>query len=112
MILACGGPVVQRRRRHAASRDGEGLQDDEDATFPCVAACADRRAMATGQGASQFADVVSATSFAIDEGLTNNAKALAASFCDYVRDLMDVDDVPVSSRPILRDLRENGASVY
>ncbi|ULK99659.1 hypothetical protein [Bradyrhizobium sp. I71] len=59
-------------------------------------------------------------SFSIDEGLNDNTKALAASSCDYVQDLMDLDDVPMSSRlrfakepdGILPDLRENGASVF
>jgi len=76
--------------------------------------------MTSGQEAARFADVVNAVSFTIDDGLTDDTKALAASFCDYVQDLMDVEDVPMSSRlefakeldGILRDLRENGASVY
>lgn len=74
----------------------------------------------SGQEAAQFADVINAVSFSIDEGLSDDTKALAASFCDHVQDLMDVDDVPMSSRlgfakeldGILQDLRENGANVY
>ncbi|MGY8707519.1 hypothetical protein RAD16_17410 [Bradyrhizobium sp. 18BD] len=76
--------------------------------------------VASGQEAATFADVINAVSFSIDAGLNDNTKALAASFCDYVQDLMDLDDVPMSSRlgfakeldGILQDLRENGASVY
>lgn len=76
--------------------------------------------LVSGQEAAQFADVINAVSFSIDEGLSDDTKALAASFCDYVQDLMDVDDVPMSSRlefakdrdGILQDLRGNGAAVY
>ena len=56
------------------------------------------QAMASGQEAARFADVVNAVSFTIDDDLADDTKALAASFCDYVQDLMDVDDVPMSSR--------------
>jgi transcriptional regulator with XRE-family HTH domain len=76
--------------------------------------------VASGQEAAQFADMVNAVSFSIDDGLSDDTKALAASFCDYVQDLMDVDDFPISSRlgfakeldGILQDLRDNGAHVY
>jgi transcriptional regulator with XRE-family HTH domain len=77
-------------------------------------------AMTSGDEAARFADVINAVSFTIDEGLSDEAKELAASFCDYVQDLMHVDDVPVSSRlgfakelgGIVRELREQGANVY
>lgn len=76
--------------------------------------------LVSGQEAAQFADVIDAVSFSIDEGLSDDTKALAASFCDYLQDLMDVDDVPMSSRlefakdldGILQDPRGNGAAVY
>lgn len=78
------------------------------------------QSVASGQEAAHFADVVNAVSFSIDEGLSDDTKALAASFPDYVQDLMDVDDVPMSSRlgfakeldEILQNLRAQGASVY
>lgn len=78
------------------------------------------RPLVSGQEAANFADAVNAVSFSIEEGLNDDTKALAASFCDYVQDLMDLDDVPVSSRlgfakeldGILQDLRGNGANVY
>jgi hypothetical protein len=76
--------------------------------------------IASGQDAIQFADAVGAISFTIDDGFANSTKEIAASFCDYVQDLMDLDDFPVSSRMgfaqeldgILQDLGENGARVY
>jgi hypothetical protein len=76
--------------------------------------------VASGQEAAQFADMVNAVSFSIDKGLNDDTNALAASFCDYVHDLMDVDDFPMSSRlgfakeldGMLNELREQGASVY
>ncbi|MET3972871.1 hypothetical protein [Bradyrhizobium sp. S3.9.1] len=78
------------------------------------------RAVVSGQEAAKFADEINAISFTIDEGLADEAKAPGASFCDYVQDLMDVDDVPISSRlgfakdlgGILQDLTQQGASVY
>ncbi len=74
--------------------------------------------VASGQEAAKFADAIYAVSFSIDEGLNDNTKALAASSCDYVQDLMDLDDVPMSSRlgfakepdGILQDLRMAPAS--
>lgn len=78
------------------------------------------QAMATGAEAARFAHAVNAVSFTIDEGLSDDTKTFAASFCDYVQEMMDVDDVPMSSRlgfareldGILQDLRESGAKVY
>jgi transcriptional regulator with XRE-family HTH domain len=80
----------------------------------------DAQALVTGDAAAHFADVVNAVSFTIDPALTDETKQLAATFCDYVQDLMDADDFPVSSRlgfakdldGILQELRELGASVY
>lgn len=68
----------------------------------------------------RFADVVNAMSFDIDEGLPDPTKEVAASFCDYVQELMDLDDFPHSGRfgiardldGLLQDLRDNGARVY
>lgn len=63
---------------------------------------------------------VNAASFTIDADLNDKAKELAAAFCDYLRDLMDVDDIGMSARlafatdvgEMLNDLRTNAASVY
>lgn len=80
--------------------------------------CGSAQPVTSGQEAAKFSEVVNAVSFSTDEGLNDDTKGLAASFCDYVQDLMDLDDVPMSSRlgfakeldGILQDLRENGAS--
>jgi transcriptional regulator with XRE-family HTH domain len=80
----------------------------------------DAQAVTSGGQAASFADKVNAVSFTIDEALSDQAKELAASFCDYVQDLMDVDDFPLSSRlsfakeldGMLNELREQGASIY
>lgn len=76
--------------------------------------------IASGEDAVGFADTVNAVSFTIDADLNEKAKELAAAFCDYLRDLMDVDDIAMSARlafakdvgEMLNDLRTNGASVY
>jgi transcriptional regulator with XRE-family HTH domain len=78
------------------------------------------QAMASGEQAARFADLINAVSHTIDEGLSDETKELAASFCDYIQDLMDLDDVPMSGRlgfakeldGILQELREKGARVY
>ncbi|MBJ7402165.1 MAG: helix-turn-helix transcriptional regulator [Bradyrhizobium sp.] len=80
----------------------------------------DAQPLVTGDAAAHFADVVNAVSFTIDPALTDETKQVAASFCDYVQDLMDVDDFPVSSRlgfakdldGVLQELRGLGANVY
>ncbi|WP_024342645.1 helix-turn-helix domain-containing protein [Bradyrhizobium japonicum] len=80
----------------------------------------DAQALVTGDAAAHFAEVVNAVSFTIDPALTDETKQLAASFCDYIQDLMDVDGLPVSSRlgfakdldGILQELYGLGASVY
>lgn len=77
-------------------------------------------AIASGEKAVEFADTINAASFTIDTDLSEEARELAAVFCDYLRDLMDVDDIAMSSRlafakdlgEVLNDLRTNGASVY
>jgi hypothetical protein len=59
-------------------------------------------------------------SFDIFDGLADPAKEVAASCCDYVQELMDLDDFPASGRlgiakdlnGLLQDLREKGARVY
>ncbi|MBR1165025.1 helix-turn-helix domain-containing protein [Bradyrhizobium elkanii] len=80
----------------------------------------DAQALVNGDAVARFADVVNAVSFTIEPALTDETKQIAASFCDYVQDLMDVDDFPVSSSlgfakdldSILEELRGLGASVY
>ncbi|MCP3446182.1 helix-turn-helix transcriptional regulator [Bradyrhizobium sp. CCGUVB14] len=77
-------------------------------------------AIASGEEAVGFADTVNAASFTIDADLSEEAKELAAAFWDYLRDLMDVDDIAMSCRlalakdvgEMLNDLRSKGASVY
>lgn len=49
------------------------------------------QALASGRKAMRFADVVDAMSFVIDDGLSDAAKEVAAGFCDYVQELMDLD---------------------
>jgi hypothetical protein len=39
-------------------------------------------AIGSGQETAEFADVVNTVSFSIDERLSDDAKALAASYCD------------------------------
>ncbi|MFK4532163.1 transcriptional regulator with XRE-family HTH domain [Bradyrhizobium ottawaense] len=76
--------------------------------------------LATGAEAMRFADAVNAMSFDIFDGLADPAKEVAASFCDYVQELMDLDHFPASGRlgiakdldGLLQDLREIGAYVY
>ncbi|MDA9529005.1 helix-turn-helix domain-containing protein [Bradyrhizobium sp. CCBAU 25338] len=76
--------------------------------------------IASGEDAVGFADTVNAASFTIDADLGEEAKELGAAFCDYLRDLMDVDDIAMSARlafakdvgEMLDDLRSKGASVY
>jgi transcriptional regulator with XRE-family HTH domain len=78
------------------------------------------QALASGAEAMRFADAVNAMSFDIFDGLADPAKEIAASFCDYVQELMDLDDFPASDRlgiakdldGLLQDLREEGACVY
>jgi transcriptional regulator with XRE-family HTH domain len=78
------------------------------------------QALASGAEAMRFADAVNAMSFDIFDGLADPAKEVAASFCDYVQELMDLDDFPTSGRlgiakdldGLLQDLREKGARVY
>ncbi|MBC9883710.1 helix-turn-helix transcriptional regulator [Bradyrhizobium sp. INPA01-394B] len=76
--------------------------------------------LTSGTEAMRFADVVNAMSFVIDDGLSDAAKEVAAGFCDYVQELMDLDDFPMSGRlgiakdldDLLQDLREKGAHAY
>jgi transcriptional regulator with XRE-family HTH domain len=56
------------------------------------------QALASGAEAIRFADAVNAMSFDIFDGLADPAKEVAASFCDYVQELMDLDDFPASGR--------------
>jgi transcriptional regulator with XRE-family HTH domain len=78
------------------------------------------QALASGAEAMRFADAVNAMSFDVSDGLADPAKEVAASFCDYVQELMDLDDFPASGRlgiakdldGLLHDLREKGAHVY
>jgi transcriptional regulator with XRE-family HTH domain len=78
------------------------------------------QALASGAEALRFADAVNAMSFDIDDGLADPTKEVAASFCDYVQELMDLDDFPASGRlgiakdldGLLQDLSEKGARVY
>jgi hypothetical protein len=48
-------------------------------------------ALASGAEAMRFADAVNAMSFDIYDGLSDAAKELAAGFCDYVQELMDLE---------------------
>lgn len=78
------------------------------------------QALASGADAMRFADAVNAMSFDIFDGLADPTKEVAASFCDYVQELMDLDDFPTSGRlgiakdldGLLQDLRDKGARVY
>lgn len=78
------------------------------------------QALTSGAEALRFADTVNAMSFDIDDGLPNAAKEVAAGFCDYVQELLDLDDFPMSGRlgiakdldDLLQDLREKGAHAY
>lgn len=78
------------------------------------------QALASGTEALRFADAVNAMSFDIDDGLSEAAKEVAAGFCDYVQELMDLDDFPTSGRlaiakeldDLLQDLREKGAQAF
>jgi hypothetical protein len=75
------------------------------------------QALASGAEAMRFADAVNAMSFDIYDGLADPAKEVAAGFCDYVQELMDLDDFPACGRlgiakdldGLLQDLREKGA---
>jgi transcriptional regulator with XRE-family HTH domain len=75
------------------------------------------QALGSGAEAMRFADAVSAMSSDIYDGLPDAAKEVAARFCDYLQELMDLDDFPMSGRlgiakelnDLLQDLREKGA---
>jgi len=51
------------------------------------------QALTSGAEALRFADAVNAASFDIFDGLPDETKEVAAGFCDYVQDLMDLDDL-------------------
>jgi hypothetical protein len=78
------------------------------------------QALGSGAEAMRFADAVSAMSSDIYDGLPDAAKEVAARFCDYLQELMDLDDFPISGRlgiakeldDLLQDLREKGAHAY
>ncbi|MBR1090804.1 helix-turn-helix transcriptional regulator [Bradyrhizobium manausense] len=78
------------------------------------------QALASGAEVIRFADVVNAMSCDIHDGLSERAKEVAASFCDYVQELMDLDDFPASGRlgiakeldDLLQGLREKDAHAY
>jgi transcriptional regulator with XRE-family HTH domain len=74
----------------------------------------------SGAEAIRFADAVNAMSFDVYDGLPDAAKEVAVGFCDYMQELMDLDDFPASGRlgiakeldDLLQDLREKGAHAY
>src|SRR5260370_30487091 len=54
--------------------------------------------LSTGDQAIQFIHAVQAVSFDIDPELGDQAKEVAASFGDFLRDLIDLDDLSLTDR--------------
>jgi transcriptional regulator with XRE-family HTH domain len=73
-----------------------------------------------GDQAIQFIHAVQAVSFDIDPELSDQAKEIAASFGDFLRDLIDLDDLTLTDRlslgksldDLLAQLKSKGAAVY
>ncbi len=76
--------------------------------------------LSTGDQAIQFIHAVQAVSFDIDPELGDQAKEVAASFGDFLRDLIDLDDLSLTDRlslakpldDLLAQLKAEGAAVY
>lgn len=74
----------------------------------------------SGEALGRFADTSSAVLLHADDELPEGVKDNAAALFDYVRDLMDLDDVPLSRKrsfhkeldTMLRDLENQGTMIY
>jgi transcriptional regulator with XRE-family HTH domain len=74
----------------------------------------------SGDELGRFADTANAVLLHADDELAEDAKDSTAAMFDYVRDLMDLDDVPYTDKrtyhkeleTMLRDIEEQGLVVY